>query len=83
MEKSPNSDTDKVSAPRNESSSFVLLTSMADTTWRMFVPTLPLIMAGDCLDQLYGTKPWLLLAGAVVGGVIAAWLIRRQLRSKV
>lgn len=83
MEKSPNSDTDKVSAPRNESSSFVLLASMADTTWRMFVPTLPLIMVGNWLDQQYGTKPWLLLAGAVVGGLIAAWLIRRQLRSKV
>lgn len=60
-----------------------LIASMADTTWRMFLPTLPLIVAGDYFDKQYGTKPWFMLLGAVVGGIIAAWLIRQQLRKNV
>lgn len=64
----------------NRSPSLVLIASMADTTWRMFVPTIPLIVLGNWLDGQWHTKPWLLLAGAVVGGAIAAGLIRAQLR---
>ena len=65
----------------NENSSFRIIASMADTTWRMFVPTIGLLMVGRALDSSYGTKPWLMLGGAGLGGLIAALLIRRQLRS--
>lgn len=82
MGQKPSGDTNNVPATRNESSSLVLLMGMADTTWRMFVPTLPLIMAGNWLDNKYATKPWLMLAGALVGGAIAAVLIYAQLRRK-
>lgn len=84
MGKKPTRDTTTVPEPTpNGSDTFVLLISMADTTWRMFAPTLPLIVLGNWLDSMYGTKPWLMLAGAVVGGAIAALLIRAQLRRKL
>jgi hypothetical protein len=82
MGKMQSTGTDNVPSAPGESSSFVLIMSMADTTWRMFVPTIPLIILGDSLDKQWNTKPWLMLAGAVVGGLIAAWLIRLQLRRK-
>ena len=83
MGKKPNGDTNRVPAARTESSALLLLASMADTTWRMFAPTLPLSVLGSWLDGKYSTKPGFMLAGAVVGGAIAALLIRAQLRRKV
>lgn len=56
-----------------------LALEMADTTWRMFMPTIGLLMVGRYLDRQFGTKPWLMLAGAVLGAMIAAMLIKRQL----
>ena len=82
MGKTPNSGTGNVPGDHNEPSGLLLLYSMADTTWRMFVPTLPLIILGNYLDERLNTKPWLLLLGALVGGALAALLIRAQLRKK-
>ena len=56
-----------------------LITSMADTTWRMFVPTIGLLLVGNALDEYFRTKPWLLLVGAGLGACIAAWLVKQQL----
>lgn len=61
----------------------VLLGTIGDTTWRMFVPTLPLIMLGNWLDSTYATKPLFLIMGATLGGLLAALLIRAQLRRKL
>jgi F0F1-type ATP synthase assembly protein I len=75
------SDSDASEAHKAEgSSSLYLIASMADTTWRMFVPTLGLLLIGNALDGNYGTKPWLMLIGAGLGGLIAAYLVRLQLR---
>lgn len=56
-----------------------LITSMADTTWRMFIPTIGLLLAGNALDDKLHTRPWLMLVGAAIGGWIAAVLIKRQI----
>ena len=80
MGKKPSSDTTTVPAAQTELSTLGLLASMADTTWRMFVPTVPLIIFGNWADGLYHTHPWLMLLGAAIGGTIAALLVRRQLR---
>lgn len=82
MGKTQNSGTDNVPHAPGDSGALALIVGMADTTWRMFVPTLPLIILGDHFDKQFGTKPWLMLLGAVVGGLIATWLIRLQLRRK-
>lgn len=65
---------------KGEVSSLYLIASMADTTWRMFVPTIGLLLIGNALDGRFATKPWLMLTGALVGGVIAAYLVKLQLR---
>lgn len=57
-----------------------IIATMADTTWRMFVPTIGLMWFGYYLDGQWHTKPLLLLIGAALGGVIAALLVRRQFR---
>lgn len=61
-------------------SALYLIATMADTTWRMFVPTVALIVGGNWLDTQQHTKPWLMLAGAILGAIIAAYLIKRQLQ---
>jgi len=64
---------------RSKSVALPVLLDMADTTWRMFVPTIGLLLVGRHYDVKFGTKPWLMLAGVAVGALIAALLIRRQL----
>lgn len=64
----------------NRSASLVMIATMADTTWRMFVPTVGLIVAGDALDGRFTTRPWLMLTGALIGSLLAALLIKRQLQ---
>lgn len=58
----------------------VLLRDMADTTWRMFVPIVGLLLAGRYVDGRLGTKPVFMLVGAAIGACIAALLIKRQLK---
>ncbi len=57
-----------------------LITSMADTTWRMFVPTIGLLLVGNTLDEQLHTKPWLLLLGVTIGACISAVLIKQQIK---
>lgn len=57
-----------------------IISTMADTTWRMFLPTIGLMWLGYYLDGQWHTKPLLLLIGAALGGGIAAVLVRLQFR---
>ncbi len=59
----------------------LLLGSIADTTWRMFVPALTGIVAGYYTDSSLDTKPWFFIAGTISGCVVAGWLVVRQFRS--
>ena len=59
-----------------------ILIDMADTTWRMFVPTIGLLLVGRSVDTHFGTKPWFMLVGTALGAAIAALLIKRQLVTK-
>ena len=52
---------------------------LADTTWRIAVPVILFAGAGIYIDRTWGTKPWLTLAGTVVGFIIAGLLVKRQL----
>ena len=56
-----------------------LILDMADTTWRMFVPTVGLLLLGRVADRHFGTNPWLMLAGVALGAAIATLLVKRQL----
>ena len=53
---------------------------MMDTTWRMFVPTIGLLIVGNALDERFGSRPGLMLLGVILGGLIATYLVKRQLK---
>ncbi|MDO4712694.1 MAG: AtpZ/AtpI family protein [Candidatus Saccharibacteria bacterium] len=57
----------------------VMLGTIGDTTWRMFVPSVGLTLLGVWLDGQFGLKPWLMFAGIVLGFGAAVLLVRRQL----
>ncbi len=59
----------------------LLLGTMADTTWRMFVPTIGGLLLGVWGDVSWGTKPWLTVLGLVIGTALAALLVRKQLQN--
>ena len=71
---------DTPAAPPDQSTVILLLGDIADTTWRMFVPTVGFIGLGFWIDAKLETKPWLTIAGIIVGVTITSLLIRRQLR---
>jgi hypothetical protein len=57
-----------------------LIWSMADTTWRMFVPPALFVWGGLSADLSWGTKPWLTLLSAVLGLGVSVLLVRKQLK---
>jgi hypothetical protein len=79
MSTSPNKGDEK-SVPPDSSTVILLLLTMADTTWRLFIPSIGLTIAGLLLDKQFGTTPWLLIAGTILGITIAILLIRAQLK---
>ena len=56
-----------------------IMATMAGTTWRMFTPSVGLTLAGVWLDVQFGTKPWLMFGGIVLGFAGAFVLVRRQI----
>ncbi|HEY1085290.1 MAG TPA: AtpZ/AtpI family protein [Candidatus Saccharimonadales bacterium] len=73
---------DTPAAPPDHSTVVFMLGTIADTTWRMFVPTVGLMCGGYWADQTFGTKPWLFIVGLVVGSGIAILLVKQQLTKK-
>lgn len=57
-----------------------LLVTLADTTWRIAVPTVVLALAGLKLDLVCHTALWFTLTGTIIGFGFAALLVRRQLK---
>lgn len=60
---------------------FVVMQTIGDTTWRMFVPAVGFTLLGVWLDKIWGTKPWLMIAGIVIGCVGAFLLVSKQIKS--
>jgi len=79
MSTSPNNGDDK-NVPPNSSTVILLLLTMADTTWRLFVPTVGLTVLGLVLDKQFATTPWLMIAGIVLGAGLAVLLVKLQLK---
>lgn len=71
---------DKQSTQPDRSAVVLMLADIADTTWRMFVPTLGLSALGLWVDTTYDTGPWFSLAGVTVGCGIAALLVKLQFK---
>jgi hypothetical protein len=58
----------------------VLLVTMADTTWRMFIPPAVLVSIGIWADLKIGTSPWLAVVGTILGLIGSVFLIKQQLK---
>lgn len=69
--------------PENGSNIMLTLATIGDTTWRLFVPSIGLLLLGLWGDAHFGSKPWLMLAGLVLGVAIAIYLVKMQLDTKV
>ncbi len=67
--------------PPQQTTVVLLLGTIGDTTWRMFVPTIGLTLLGVWGDNTFHTKPWFTLAGIVVGTAIATLLVLKQLKN--
>jgi hypothetical protein len=65
----------------DERTTMRLIVTMADTTWRMFVPTGILVWPGLWADTTFQTKPWLTLLSIPLGLAISILLIKQQLRN--
>ncbi len=71
--------TDGQKTPPTKSSTVIFLT-MADTTWRMAVPSAGCTLLGYWCDGKLHTTPWLLLVGSIIGLIIAGFAVRSQLK---
>lgn len=71
---------DESPAPPEKSTAILLLGTIADTTWRMFVPTIGLTVMGVILDNSFGMKPWCTIIGIIIGVGVSGLLVWRQLR---
>lgn len=77
------SDNKNVPSRTQKSTVILLFTIAADTTWRMFVPIIGGTALGIWADKTYATKPWATIGCIAVGVVIAALLVRNQLKRNI
>lgn len=66
---------------RTDRTTGLLFATLADTTWRLFVPTVGLTLLGVWLDQRAATRPWLMIVGIIIGTLLAVALVRRQMQA--
>lgn len=72
------SDKNEETPTPNRSTVILMLATMADTTWRMFVPIVGLTVLGLLTDKQLHTTPWIMIIGIILGVALAAVLVRRQ-----
>lgn len=66
--------------PPEQSTVVLLLGTIADTTWRMFIPIIGFTIVGVYSDNTFHTKPWFTVVGILIGVILAAILVIRQLK---
>ncbi len=77
MSKTPTSPHGK---PSKSSPVVLMLGTLADTTWRMFIPTVVLALIGAYLDAKLRSVPILTIIGGFGGFGLSSYLIYRQLK---
>lgn len=79
MVEQPKKDDDKPSAP-SPSIVLLLLSTVADTTLRLFVPSVGGTVLGLFADTILETKPWFTVIGVTFGTALAFWLVYDQIK---
>lgn len=80
MAKDQTHDDDTKSAP-SASMVLLLIGTVADTTWRLFVPTIGGTVCGLWADNAWETKPWFTIVGVTLGAILAFTLVYLQIRT--
>jgi len=65
--------------PSANAALFVFAT-IADTTWRVFVPVLLGLVLGIWFDKSYDTVPFATITGTIFGLLISSGLVYRQIK---
>lgn len=82
MTQSPKEDKQTtIQPPPRTKAALLLFSTMLDTTWRAFVPTVGGTFLGISLDGTFHTTPLLTFVMIIVGFLTSALLIVQQLRS--
>lgn len=77
--KNSNDKTSEPKTQKDQSAAMVLFAIAADTTWRMFAPTLGGMAIGLWLEsQSIVSNPWGALGGLAVGLIGTVILVKRQ-----
>lgn len=63
------------------SPTMVVLATIGDTTWRMFVPVFGGALIGYGIDKLVASRPVGVLAGTFIGIIVAVLLVVMQYKS--
>lgn len=79
MTTSPKSNDRQTNSP-DFSAITMLFTTIADTTWRMFVPTIGGTIIGIWLDRSFGTVPLFTISLITLGTLTSILLVIVQLR---
>ena len=78
MSSSPNKRDTPV--PPDKSTVILLLSTIGDTTLRMFTPTIGFTIIGIYGDNILHTKPWLTISGVLLGAAVAGLLVSQQIK---
>lgn len=63
-----------------EGTDLVILKTVADTTWRLFLPSIGLTVLGIIADKILDTKPWMTFIGVTIGAILSFTLVYGQLK---
>lgn len=55
--------------------------TLADTTMRLFIPSVGGTVVGIWLDRTIGSRPWFTIVGVIVGAAIAFGLVYLQIKT--
>lgn len=72
---------DEKQTPPDKSTVVLLLSTIGDTTWRMFVPIIIGLLVGTKADSLWQSQPWVAVIGLLIGVAVTTMLIRLQFRN--
>ncbi len=81
MTQSPRAETQTTDRPPTTTkAAILLLVTIADTTWRAFVPTIGGTILGVTLDNVLNTAPVITTIAIITGFAVSALLIALQIR---
>jgi F0F1-type ATP synthase assembly protein I len=72
-------DADGSSAP-SSSTALLLISTVADTTWRLFLPAIGGTVLGLWIGNVFDVQPWTTILGVIVGCVVSFRLVYTQIR---